>query len=713
MVPVLLLTKTLHPGTDPVWRKASAPWALGAFCLRSYVESIPELAERVQIEIRSYPSDASDALILDEVRQRRPAIVGFTSQPWNYVDNIRISRTIARLWPNMVVVHGGPMVIARGAYLQKAGPAIKVAVEGEAEETFAELMRHYALGDRGLGAVAGIAYFDDDGALQVNPARAPPDLTKLPPVMTPQNLAEMGSYALYETARGCPFRCSFCNWGSQRTKLRARSRAVIEHDLRAILATPGLEQIWLTDSGLDISKDHVTFVSDTIRRHRQGRVGVAGYVFLLHEDLSYVERIVQGIDQIQVGLQTANEDSLSEIGRKALSVQRFDRILDAVLPHYPSLRVDLLYGLPHIGPADLRDSVRFLLGKGIWLFNLFRLVAIPGTELAENKAKYGLVADEEYPFTVYASDGCTSEDLFEMQQFKVNMDALRFVIADGGYTQALAAGVDLVDFAAQLHLLVPNLNRLVPYDVGFDWAPSAPVVAAMLEAVDRYTSHENGRDALKALIRSRLSPLADDVTAPSGDMTQRFVAAHPALQGNESPAPRQSAQVPGEQVALRVREGGGSWVLRIERATPDRKYFRVIGPHGLYYDSASGAGGDRRAGAVLNLLVQRLLKMAAAGATLDLPEEIATHLRSIRIPGLEIEPVASAAGPAGHGGTATPDARGGRPTAAEGTTRVRPSTSLTAVLTAVEPTTPPLDRVPHRLYLPMADEPERGASRGS
>jgi hypothetical protein len=462
-------------------------------------------------------------------------------------------------------------------------------------------MEHYAGGGPPLSDIAGIAWLDAGGAVRVNDERPNPDMATLPSVMTPRNLREMGPCILYETARGCPFHCSFCNWGSQKTRLRARRDETIESDLKTLFETPGVEDIWLTEAGLDISIDHVTFVSDVIRRYRKTPVLVTGYLFLLHRDLSYVGRITAGIDQVLVGLQTANEDSLSEIGRKALSPRRFDRVLDAVLPFYPDLRVDLIYGLPGIDPAELRDSVRFVLGKGLWLINLFRLMAIPGTELATHKEAYGLVADDEYPYTVYASAGCTADDMFEMHQFKINMDTLRFLLANEGHRRVIEAGIDFVDFASKLHELVPRFNSLVRYDEIEDWVPSPELARALLAAPAAYTADPGLRDALERLIRGQLEQahVAFDGAASS--------PSEPAAGGGDEPR-RGTERSRHAVCSVRVADGGAEWLLRIERALPDGRYFRTVGAWGLSYqlDPASPAADPGRLGRVMTVVAERL-----------------------------------------------------------------------------------------------------------
>lgn len=498
---VLLLSKTRVPRNSGAWRRASAPWALGAWSLKRYVETLDDLSPRVDISVRSYASDETNELVLQEIVQHRPDIIGFTNQPWNYGDHIRLSRLIRRLFPDIVVVHGGPMVMYRERYLERLGAdCVSVIVEGEAEESFAELLAHYADGKPALESIAGIGWFDDEGTSHVTAERANPDVADLPRVMTPEALDSMGSYILYETSRGCPFRCSFCNWGSQKAKLRSRRREVIEADIAAILARPDVTHLWITDSGLDISKDHVLFLADVIKRHKRYPIHISGYFFLLHADLSYVAELRGAFDTLQLGLQTANENVLSELGRKALSIERFDRILDSALPYFPDIRVDLIYGMPGIGPEELKRSVRFLLGKGISLINLYRLIAIPGTEMAENRERYGLVADDEFPYNVYASDGCSTEDLFAMQQFKVNMDTLRDLFGRESYERALDQGIDLVDFADRLHTLVPRMNHLVEYDLEMDRSIDRDLLAALHQAADAYAPDDSARKVLRSLL---------------------------------------------------------------------------------------------------------------------------------------------------------------------------------------------------------------------
>lgn len=515
---VLLICKTRVPMSSGQWSPNSTGfYALGAFCLKEAVLREPDLKHRVNIEVRSYPQDSPNSFIVREILEARPDVVGFTCQPWNHHEHVRISRVVRQLMPEAKIVHGGPMVMKLQGYLQEyGGRTLDVAVEGEAEETFCELLRHWLDGNPELADIRGLAFFDDEGRPHVTPSRDNPDVSTLPPVMTEENLAQMGSHVLYETSRGCPFDCKFCNWGSQKMKLRTRSPEVIEQDLRAILTSPDVKNLWILDSGLDISRQHLLFISRIIKKYRRPDVFISGYFFLHQKDLSHMEEIKGVFDTLHVGLQTANDNALTVIGRKGLSVHRFDRIFDAVIPHFPGIRVDLIYGLPDLGYDALRESFRFLLKKGVRTINVFRLVAIPGTELAEHADFFGIVSEEAPSYEVYASKGISAEEMLAMQQFKVNVDTLRPLFNRGVYTEFLDDGIDLVDFAEKLHTFIPNFNRRIRFELEGDVPPSPELVDAILDAVEPWAGGDQKRaKRLESLIASTFARRENQETHPA------------------------------------------------------------------------------------------------------------------------------------------------------------------------------------------------------
>jgi radical SAM superfamily enzyme YgiQ (UPF0313 family) len=130
-------------------------------------------------------------------------------------DALLISRAVKRVRPDISVVWGGwhPSMFARECLLE---PSVDITVQGQGEETFAEIVQRLAEG-RSLEGCAGCTVRLPDGTIQQNPARplAPVDRFRA----HNYNLIPMERYfdlkgkrqLDYISSQGCNFRCAFCS----------------------------------------------------------------------------------------------------------------------------------------------------------------------------------------------------------------------------------------------------------------------------------------------------------------------------------------------------------------------------------------------------------------------------------------------------------------------------------------------------------------------
>src|SRR5262249_46756704 len=105
-------------------------------------------------------------------------------------------------------------------------PHVDIAVHGEGEATFVHLLEALrgAVGDgppdlSPLAEVPGLTYRDGDRVVQTEPRDRIADLDTIPsPVLTGlyDGFIPAGSSGavILETNRGCPYGCTFCDWGS-------------------------------------------------------------------------------------------------------------------------------------------------------------------------------------------------------------------------------------------------------------------------------------------------------------------------------------------------------------------------------------------------------------------------------------------------------------------------------------------------------------------
>lgn len=130
-------------------------------------------------------------------------------------DALLATRAARRARPDLPVIWGGwhPSLFAAECVAQE--PAIDVAVAGQGETTFAELLARLDAG-AGVEGVAGCTFRRADGTVAANPPRALSDLARFPahdyallPVERYFALKRRRQLD-YVSSQGCRFRCSFC-----------------------------------------------------------------------------------------------------------------------------------------------------------------------------------------------------------------------------------------------------------------------------------------------------------------------------------------------------------------------------------------------------------------------------------------------------------------------------------------------------------------------
>ena len=198
----------------------------------------------------------------ERVRRLRPPVVGLST---NLMTRAAILHMIdiargAGAW----VVLGGPEAGPNaGAYLRAGAD---VVVIGEGERTLGELLRHLPEhGRRGLDAVAGIAFLDDDGAVITTSPRA--QLRPLSDQPWPDREAiDMGRYlsvwrdhhgaasVSLITSRGCPFTCTWCSHGVFGRTHRRRDVAEVADEVEHIVERYRPERLWYADDVFTLNR---------------------------------------------------------------------------------------------------------------------------------------------------------------------------------------------------------------------------------------------------------------------------------------------------------------------------------------------------------------------------------------------------------------------------------------------------------------------------
>jgi hypothetical protein len=146
-------------------------------------------------------------------------LVGFSAYVWNIQASLAIARELKRRNPDIVIVFGGPQIPDQPEDFLRANPCIDVATRGEGESTFTAVID--ALDSRQWSEVSGVSWISGDSFYSSPPRERSKELSEFPsPYLTGVFDALMAEHpeqrwvATWETNRGCPFACTFCDWGS-------------------------------------------------------------------------------------------------------------------------------------------------------------------------------------------------------------------------------------------------------------------------------------------------------------------------------------------------------------------------------------------------------------------------------------------------------------------------------------------------------------------
>ena len=326
-------------------------------------------------------------------------VIGFSFYTWNAAEFLLLAAQLRALMPELLMIAGGPHVQQAEDYL--GIDPIDVIFLGEAEITFQEFLdcrdRH------NWHNVNGLAYLND-GEIFKTPARERcQNLEALPSPLSVLALTDENGKALYEsiayeTSRGCPFKCAFCEWGTGAigSKMYQWPLERIQSDWETIVAA-GIKDIWLADSNFgalkqDLDKARmlvelkartglpVSFATSWSKKHSRQVQEIA---LLLHEH--------KLLPHYQLALQTLTPEALRLSNRQNMSSNEYKPIAKSMSEQGVPIAAELIWGLPGDTLAEFERNLDELLAS-FPNINIFGYTLLPGTEFYRRREEYRIEA---------------------------------------------------------------------------------------------------------------------------------------------------------------------------------------------------------------------------------------------------------------------------------------------------------------------------------
>ncbi|MGV3522839.1 MAG: radical SAM protein [Candidatus Sericytochromatia bacterium] len=331
----------------------------------------------------------------EKLLRQSPDIIGLSSFTETFEDTIRHAQNFKQLDARVPIILGGEHISALPESLPES---VDIGVLGEGEETLAELVdlyrRNEATPDR-LRQVKGIVFWHQ-GKRVVTEARPwIEDMDTIPMPNRELLLKDTKWQQPIFTARGCPYKCTFCAstrfW--QRTRYHSVARVVAEIEY-IVSHFPQQSIIPINDDLFPLNKKRMQAIVDAIRAkglHKKVGFSLNARASVFDEEIARMIVDMNG-QVVGFGLESASDRILTALKGKT-SARDNQRALEICERFNLPVVSNMMLGTPDEEVEDLAKSYWFIRKN----HHRFARPAIaystpfPGTEFWQEAVKQGVI----------------------------------------------------------------------------------------------------------------------------------------------------------------------------------------------------------------------------------------------------------------------------------------------------------------------------------
>jgi len=369
------------------------------------------------------------------VEQLRGAdIVAFSVYVWNCRISLEIAKRLKARQPETRVIFGGPHVPDRAEAFLREHRFIDLCCHGEGEQVFLKLLEGFPSAD--WREIPSVSYLDNQGRFVTQPkVQRLRDLSVIPSpylegVFAPLMATHPGHQwlALWETNRGCPFSCAFCDWGSSiQTKMTQFDMPRLQREVDWF-AAQRIEFIFCCDSNfgsLNRDVDIVQYVASVKQRTGYPQALSVQNTKNATERAYRVQKILAdaGLNKgVTISLQSLDPETLRSIKRQNISTKTYQELQRRFTRDKVETYTDLILGLPGETYDTFVDGVSEVISEGQHNRIQFNdLSILPNAEMGdpEYQKKYGMVIVETNIINIHGALVDAEEEVQEKQQLVV------------------------------------------------------------------------------------------------------------------------------------------------------------------------------------------------------------------------------------------------------------------------------------------------------
>lgn len=405
-----------------------APWCL-------FTSAKKECSEDFNLSVFEGTVNENQELLAERLIKEKADIICFSCYIWNVEKILELCRRI-KSNGNPVIILGGPEVAYRQKELLENNSFIDFIFSGEGERILPDFLKGYKKGD--TENIKG-ASFRKDGKIVVSVCDDGSCEDYPSPYCEEYFESLKGRIAYIESCRGCPFSCAFCLSGES-SRVRYFPVERVKKDILA-LVRHGAKTIKFVDRTFNCNskraKEILLFIKESYGK-KIGRDVCFHFEIAAHicdEDfISLILSMPEGLIQLEIGIQSFNEKTLSAIGRRT-DLERVEKTVRQLTEKANChIHTDLIAGLPFEDYESFIRGFNRAYSLGANMLQLGFLKILHGSKMKNKKEDYPCTYSDNPPYEVIYTD-CISED--ELKKLHIAENELERLYNSGRFRKTL------------------------------------------------------------------------------------------------------------------------------------------------------------------------------------------------------------------------------------------------------------------------------------
>lgn len=381
-----------------------------------YIKRYVEKYSSLKLEIYESTINNQFASILMEIFEKNPEKVIFSTYIWNKEYVFKLAKEIKKIMPEMPVILAGPEVTYNSAEVMRENPHIDFIIAGEGERSTLSLLTE------SIEDVKGVFYRSGEEIKFNGYMPLIDNLDEVPFPYFDEELKNSENKILYyESARGCPFACSYCMSALDKT-VRYFSMERVKNDLTRFLDN-GITLIKFVDRTFNLDKKrYMELWKFLLGKYKKGTTfhfEISGDYFD-EETILFLEKVPKDFFQFEVGVQTINDKTMKAIKRD----NNLPRLTDNMLRIKENihLHLDLIAGLPYEDYDTFKNSFDYVYNLKPEMVQLGFLKLLRGTPIYSEKEKYNYRFLDFPPYEVLSNDFISYDELVKLKKVETVLD---------------------------------------------------------------------------------------------------------------------------------------------------------------------------------------------------------------------------------------------------------------------------------------------------